>query len=610
MKNIRDHILEFSRALTKNDQVVLHPSGEWEIKQTYFTFMGQSYSQKNIEQLLKMFNKQMDALEKHPILFPLRTKMALVQPINYAGFIEAAWALVDRFGDVTLGKVEALIDGLRRRILGLQYRLESLNGGFGRGALDRKLFDQFLTAAKEWKKTLHIYETDELSPLEIRKIEELCGYGEFAEFLFYNDNLLKEFFLWALRDKNSVAVFVEFPALQETLSRCGLQQRLGRFDGIALKLNKVPVSSHENVNVAHKIVTLPFEGRELSILDESKMVTFQGNYKLSIREVFEIFYNKFKKVGNLEFFSQGIVNWNAHKLGWWDEVGGTYHTIDLYQNEWWNQLPLFETITPEEAEQRYGIRVDEDRWVVAATATRGASTLDFENTHAFFEIAIPQASGQYRIFNFGKFGVYFPTTFFENLTTFAETMHATVAYPDENVFYSHRQTAYFPFLFERQEGLALMDAIKRDIFLAREANFVYQIESENCAKWTHEILVETLGAERVPNLYKMSLLDTEPTGIVSKIFNMIKKLPKDFQVGMLTAIHFPLGAWKGREIKENGNVVRKNLIRHNFWNTAEVYLPAFLSHQKETGALSVGTVKVEDTGFLRRAGKLLERFVG
>ena len=106
----------------------------------------------------------------------------------------------------------------------------------------------------------------------------------------------------------------------------------------------------------------------------------------------------------------------------------------------------------------------------------------------------------------------------------------TIAYPDENEFYSHRHTVYHSFVVEEEEGLRFMDSIKKDIRLSREGNFVYQIESDNCAKWTQEKLENELGQHRVPNLYKMSLLDTEPQGFVSNIFDLIKKLPKTFQV--------------------------------------------------------------------------------
>jgi hypothetical protein len=159
-------------------------------------------------------------------------------------------------------------------------------------------------------------------------------------------------------------------------------------------------------------------------------------------------------------------------------------------------------------------------------------------------------------------------------------MHATVAYPDENEFYSHRHTVYQPFIVDDDEGLRFMESIKKDMLLSREGNFVYQIESDNCAKWTQEKLENELGHHRVPNMYKMSILDTEPHCFVGNIFDFIKKLPKAIQVSALTAIHFPFGAWKGHVIEENGRKVHKSLMNHSFWETAEVYLPALQHHKR------------------------------
>ena len=102
----------------------------------------------------------------------------------------------------------------------------------------------------------------------------------------------------------------------------------------------------------------------------------------------------------------------------------TYDLIDLNNKQWWNQLPHLETINLEEASIRYGVELDGVKWVLSATATRGTKTLDFENTHAFLQIAIPRGHREYQIFSFGKFGTFFPTTFYENITSFAkQCMH-------------------------------------------------------------------------------------------------------------------------------------------------------------------------------------------
>ena len=247
------------------------------------------------------------------------------------------------------------------------------------------------------------------------------------------------------------------------------------------------------------------------------------------------------------------------------------------------ELPHFETLSEEESFFRYGVPLDGEQWLIAATATRTSLNLDFENTHAFLEVAIPWDKGNYRIFHFGKFGIYLLPTFYEQLARFCETVPAVIAYPDSNVFYSHRQLNRYPVLVDKEKGLLLMEAIKLDILKGHQGNFVYQVESENCAKWTYETLVLVLGKDKIPNLYRMPLLETHPTGLVANIFRFVKKLPEILQVRALTSLHMILGAWRGTWVIENGQRVWKSLVVHDFWQTTEVYLPALLVEQVYKG---------------------------
>jgi hypothetical protein len=243
-------------------------------------------------------------------------------------------------------------------------------------------------------------------------------------------------------------------------------------------------------------------------------------------------------------------------------------------------MPVFERLTKHEVEVRYGRRLDDTQWMVAACASRGTMTLDYNSSHAFLEVAIPRSKNDYTIYSFGKFATYFPGTALDHIFFFSTTEYATVGSPDENEFYTHRQLANFAFAVNPEEGFRLMDAIRRDIQLSRERNFVYQIESENCAKWVYEKLIEVLGAPRVPNLFVMPLLESEPSGAVGHVFRFIKNMPEAVHIPILTFLHKPLGAHKGVWVKENGIAVHKSLDKHEFWKTGHVYMPALLHQQK------------------------------
>ncbi|KAF3362367.1 hypothetical protein PHSC3_001077 [Chlamydiales bacterium STE3] len=94
-----------------------------------------------------------------------------------------------------------------------------------------------------------------------------------------------------------------------------------------------------------------------------------------------------------------------------------------------------------------------------------------------------------------------------------------------------------PFRLKAKQGLEIMELIKEDILIVRSCNLVYQIESENCAKWVQSKLEMILGIKKVSNLYKIQLLNTEPVGPIFKIFSWIKKLSSSWHVPILAMLH-------------------------------------------------------------------------
>ena len=256
--------------------------------------------------------------------------------------------------------------------------------------------------------------------------------------------------------------------------------------------------------------------------------------------------------------------------------------------EWWCTLPTTEVLTTAEARKRYGTHLDGTNWNIAAKASRQYISLNFDKSHAYLEIAIPNVDGaHYTIYNFGKCASYLPANEWEKMKMFAPSLPAAIVYPDENVFFSERQHVGYSFELTSAEGRRFMEAIKDDILRARSGNMAYQIESENCCKWIQTHLEEQLGCDRVPNLYRVQLLNTEPEGNIRRLFNIIRKLPAFCQSKALALVHLPLGAWKGRWVVEkNGQRVWKSLVASTFWQDTEVYLPGYLHKQTEKGVFA------------------------
>lgn len=578
MFKLEKNLTQLTEAIKNQLPIVCTQNGGWYIQGAIAGVLRKFfYLEHNAKKALaRAFNKILENLENYPIYFNEKNS----QKRFFSSYIDCAQALITSMQKSSSHKSEEF-NLLNRNMIALQYRIEEFNGGLDKIPSKPDLVKQLEDLVREWKSHQEIIYDKAVTQSDKNKIEEACQYPEFVKLLFKDEKLKISFMNWAIRDKISVAPFIEFPAMQRKIVESALNGRIGRMGGTSLKISK----ENQSQDII-KVLTLPIEGRPINILDEFKIITFRGNYSLSIRQIFDSFKNKYKEVGNIEFMSDGIINWNAHLLGWWDADKNDYNIINLKQNAWWLQLPIFEIINKKEAHNRYGWHLDGKLWNAAATASRESASLDFERTHAYLEIAIPMDNDHYAIYDFGKFAIKFPTSFFENLKIFCHNVHATIAYPDENVFFSHRQHANHSFPMTPEEGFHLMRIIKTDIINSMEKNFVFQIESENCAKWSQESLEKVLGSHRVPNLFKMSLLHTEPVGLVENIFGMIRKLPKTLQTRVLTALHIPFGATRGIWIVENGKKVYKSLNSHPFWETAEVYLPAFLHKQKENGAFT------------------------
>lgn len=525
----------------------------------------------------------LDGLEKFSVRFSKDSKKRADQTIDFEGYLKAAQAVEKslKFLDSKESIQTRLI--LKRRMTALHYRLGRENRGLDISSYRRELHHLLMQNAYKWKQKHPVLSDEILSSVEQKKIYETSHYPEFAKLLLEDAEWQETFFTWIIRDRNDVRPFIEFPALAEKLTECNFSGRIGRLGSKLLKIRFEPVSD----DIEQKIVTLPFEGNEVNILDEQQIYTFRGNFSFMIKEVFEVFRNKIVEVGDLEFLANGINNWNVHHWGWWDADNEVYRMIDFNDPEWWKQLPSVGNLTIEQAQKRYGKHLNGRNWNVAAIATRKKRTLAIEDCHAFIEVAIPIDNGHYAIYPMGKYATDQPLIFnvMGGLQILCNMASATVAYPDENIFYTFRQHTNYSFAITREQGYRLMARIKHDMHVAQQGNFIYQIEADNCAKWVQTKLEWLVGKANLPNLFTMSFLDTEPEGPTEAIFWFVKLFPKKWRYWIITRMHLPFGATKGRWVIENGKRKYLTLSKSAFWNNIVVYHPSLLHQQQEQGFL-------------------------
>lgn len=565
---------ELAEAIKSQKDIILTRKGEWKIRGKFAVgvrnFLG--IHKGGFVAFAKNYIHALDSLEVIPVRFSTNANVLENQLVDFAGYLEAGAALSDALARSSFPQASELRLRLQDRLVALKYRLESAAGGLDPLAPNQELFKQLEQWAAEWKAHQNAFYGTTLDKSDSRRLHTASCYPEFVRLLADNLCLREEFFQWTIRDRVDVDVFLQFPALREKLFQAYLTTRIGRF-GSVLRLHKVAEGQS-----LRKIVTLPFEGREVNILDEQRAITFRGNYRMTLKQIFGVFAAKMERVGDLEFLGNGINNWNSHLLGWWDADSKEYHQIDLNRAAWWKELPVLEELSIEEAQKRYGMVLDGKQWSLAVNATRTTRTLSPDASHAFVEVIVPMTDKKYAVYAMGKFATTYAGSLFDSLKLFTATLHATVAYPDENIFYTHRERVCRNFSLTSNEGMRFFESIRRDIIKARSGAFTYQIESENCAKWIQDKLEEQFGAARVGNLFRIAMLDTEPPGAAASLFAFLRQLPRDMHSPVLSFLHYLIGAWRGIWVEEEGERKWVSITTTQFWQDKICYIPALLHH--------------------------------
>lgn len=578
---------ELAKSINSNEAIVLNRDGIWKKMGVgkwlinRLPFLKKSHLLETIETFIDI----LDQVEHVPVQFPVH------DAVDFAGLRAVALALLMQSDGKSGEKLQQAIFSLKRHLVALTYRWE-ISGEISEKS-NSKCLEKLINDASNWKKYRLNLPTDELTERDLQLLRMAAQYAQFIELIEENYQLKEDFFIWVIQDHNHPGAFIEYPYVAKTLNKCNLQQRVGRIPGVGLEIEYCTAQGR-----IEKILTLPFEGTRISILNLDHEVKLKGNYRLKIADIFDQFANKEWNVGNVEYLANGITNWNIHYLGYWDADEKKYQSIDIKKQCWWKELPTFEILSVKEVEARYGVHIQGRPWIISAAATRQNPNLDLENTHAYLHIAQPEEAGSYRILNFGKFGFKYPVGFLDKILTACITQTATIAFPDENVFYSNRQTAFQPFMMTEYQAYNVMESIRNDIIRSRNGNLTYQIHSDNCAMWTNEKLAAQLGEEGVPDMYSLPMWETEPKGALGVLFKFIRTLPEDFKVKMLTVCHFPFNSWQGVWVENEDQKIWKSMINAPFWKTGQVFLPALLHHKKALGILNT----VHHCSLLSRVG--------
>ncbi|MEI8365011.1 MAG: hypothetical protein WCF65_01215 [Parachlamydiaceae bacterium] len=532
----------------------------------------------------KTFCRFLDHVEIKPIIFGAEAREMTNQKAYFASCLKAAKVVKHLLKSSNSPQCQDQLHHLARRVSGLKYRIGVENEGLDRASIDPTLETKLLTLAQSWKNDQPLYIDKALTARDKEKIAELCSYPHCANLLLTNKGFRKSFFVWAIRDNGGVSQFVEYPATAERIKSSFIASRVGRLGKDLLCIQKRDRDSIPN-GAQEKVMTLPFctgaKVERVSILDDTKEIEMYGGWRLSIKKIFEVFANKNHHIGDLEFFgSTGINVWNSHELGRWNEAKQTYDGIDLSTEEWWKELPILEEVTKDQLEARYQITLEPGQWLVCGKATRQTPDLDIAGQHGFMEMAVPTEDGLYRTFPFANFPNVFPSTVFQLMTFLGNTLPSKVAYPDENVFYSQRQTAAHPIPLSPNDGARVMSKVRDEAIKARAGSTIFQFAGENCAFWAQKVINVIKDNNPVPNLFRMKLIMASPNEpLLRNIFATIRKAPTWLHSFLLKGLDIIFGSWRGITIIENGKKVHKSHIKNEHRQSSEYFQPGYLHEQ-------------------------------
>ncbi|CCB91195.1 putative uncharacterized protein [Waddlia chondrophila 2032/99] len=553
------------------------------------------FEKRRLSSLAANMVKEFDRMEKVSVKFNGISE----QSEQFKKYFEAASYIKNQMKIFSSSKkAGAQYQLLKQRVAALKYRIEQINGGLDKGEVSSEVTDELKQLAVEWKRSCLLYQDESLSKSEVDKLREASRYPKFAKLLKFDSAIRNQFFLWVIRDNNTVDTFVQFPSTCCRLKSALLSGRIGRFANNFRFLAKKNGVKEFRLPFQVELEDGRLKTKLVSILSESLQIKFRGGYQLAIREILNTFKRKNLNPGQLECFgSCGISNWHAHELGWWNPKTDTCERIDLDQenSEWWKQMPVFEHLSDEEVCRRFGIdSLQPGQWVAVAKSTRESLSLDIDRSHGYFEILVPNKDeGGYDLYPLGKFAREFPKNIIEKFLFVTNTVESRIEYPDENPFYSHRQHASAPFVLSEADGIALMEMIRKDLKAAREGNVVFQFAWENCAWWPQERLENLLGKKekeaeaKAPNLFVSPLLESRPEVQPLKgILKICRALPEKLQMIAVKISAFILGSWRGVWVVEEGKRVFKSMKNSRFKKECKMYHPALLHERIQNGSVN------------------------
>lgn len=480
-------------------------------------------------------------------------------------------AIQQELSKIKSKKAQETLSQLGVRILGIKYREKDIPKD--NADTDEVDIEQVHELAKAWKEE-ELYEDKELTQSEIDKLDQLNDYPKFVKELKENSDLQTRFFKWALRENNSIEAFVKFPATCFKINKCLLSLRTGYFASTSLKVE------------GDDDLTLPFEvekngkvkSKRFSILDGSGNtdINFRLGYKATINEVFQVFKQKKYECGDFEYCAKnGITNFNVHKLG--PRIGGlgkvVKHQRIILNDEFWKQLPEPEKLNRSQMKKSLNLQsLRNNQWVAIVRATKESHGMDFNKSHGFLSVAIPDGNGKWSIHTFGKFAHRYPRNKWQQISVIGNTLKGRITCFDENAVYAHRIHAKVSEILTDDQGKKLMCTIRDDIQKGWSNQIIFQLSAENCAYWPQSVMKEVLGDDCPEYFLSPANKATPQDTPLKQIFAWLSRRTEAIQKIVFKILGFLLGAFR----KYRTDKGDRSLFNSTFYEDFNLQHPAQL----------------------------------
>lgn len=475
--------------------------------------------------ITKQFNKAMDALEASGIAMAAKNGAKQDQGINFLHYLAYAKDLKRRLKQKAGSAAAQQSSLLKRRIVALKYRLEANNGGFNAcRTADEVLLAKIEAVALNWKKnSLGHSDRPELTVRDRQQLCEAARHRQFVKILLKDKELQGEFNRWVLSQRLPTEVFIQYATADKALP-LAMRDRIGRVCNDALRV--------ETTAKGKKQLTMAFvekseEGTRRivrhKVLKKQRTVPLTPHWQPTIGEIFAQIGGEDKRKQHVDLFNEGIENWSPALFARRDGRAASA-PIDCRRSGWWEELPVFKTMTREEVEREYGAQTQNGQnWLLSARSNFQREQLEFDKNHSYVEMIIPQSDGKYHVYPFGRFSAKEPKKAMEKVNFAFNSVEGHILYPDHTACYSDRKNYGCTLALPEKVGREVMSKIGERIESSLAGELPFQLVNENCAKFVQEIVdfaTQSVMSGKKIELFKANFLDSQPTGVAGALFRL------------------------------------------------------------------------------------------